>query len=253
MGADSAGVENRRAYQGLDRGFIFFRQEKGIPWKGLTSLTSSEDDSVTDTYYMDGRKIGQRFKKGNYHAEVTSFDYPFRDEDQMYDVIGFSYRERFTNGTKENYRLHIIHGAEINYKSGVHETFNVEDPKGLTTFTWTVDSLDVLLREYPSVYGSHLILDTSELYPWSVRDIENILYDEGRIPSIDEMMNIFSEMNLIIIDHGDGTWSAVGHESMVKMLDATEFMIESPSIEFDDQDPRTYDIEDYIRDERWLG
>lgn len=155
---------------------------------------------------------------------------------------------------EQHYRLHVIHGASMRYISSVRETVNTDDPDA-TTFVWEVDSIDVVLRsreETDELKGSHLILDSSMIFKWSMRDIENILYDQGRIPSLDEMFEIFSEMNLLIIDHGDGTWSAVGHESMIAMLDINEFVITSPTIEFDPEDSRTFDIEDLIRDERWL-
>lgn len=252
MGPAGGRVEDRRAYEGVDRGFIFFESEKGAPWRGITDVEVLEDSYLVETYYMDGRKIGHRFHKGNFHAKVTSYDNPFEDPELMYDVRGFSYREHYSLGGKNHYRLHIVHGASIRYLSSVQQTYNVSDPKDITTFRWEVDSLDVDLRENVELKGSHLILDSSQIFDWSLRDIENVLYDEGRIPSIDEMMDIFSEMNLIIIDHGDGTWSAVGHESMIQMLDATEFVIETPTIIFDEVDPRTYDIYDLIRDERWL-
>ena len=92
------------------------------------------------------------------------------------------------------------------------------------------------------------------IFEWILRDIEDILYGwldntTPRIPGVEEMYAIFATMNLVIIDHGDGTWSAVGHETMIRMLDSTEFEINTPSAEYIDEE--TYDIESLIRDDRW--
>lgn len=239
------------AYEGVDRGFIFFEESVGTPWRGIVDIEVSEDSYLIDTYYMEGRKIGHRHRQGNYRASVTSYDDPFTDID-MELVSGFTYRESYTLNGKQEYRLHLVHGASIRHISTEHHLYNVSDPKDASTYKWVVDSIDVELREDTGLQGSHLILDSAATYDWSMRDIETILYEDGRIPSIDEMFDIFSEMNFVIIDHGDGTWSAVGHESMIRMLDVTEFMIQSPSVEIDESDPYTYDVYDYIRDERWL-
>lgn len=243
-------IESRRVYQGVDRGFIFFETTPGVPWRGILDVDVSETDASIESYYVDGKKIGQRFHKGVFNASVTSFDDPYAYMDDADEVYGFSYRETYLMGGKEYYRLHIIHGVTIRYLSSVRETINPTSPDA-TTYAWEIDSLDTDLRD--DIFGSHLILDSSQIYPWSIRDVEKVLYKEARIPPIDEMLEIFGLMNLLIIDHGDGTWSAVGHDTMIGMLDSTEFQIVSDTIDFHEDDPQTFDIYDLIRDPRWLA
>lgn len=242
-------VEARRAYQGVDRGFIFFESTTGIPWRGIQDIDVSEDGASIESYYVDGKKIGQRYYKGQFRASITSLDDPsvhMSDKDVVY---GFSYRETYLIGNVEHYRLHIVHDVTIRFIDSIRETINPTDPDA-TTYAWEIDSLDTDLRD--DVFGSHLILDSSQIYPWTIRDIETIMYKEGRLPSVDEMIEIFGLMNLLIIDHGDGTWTAVGHESMMNMIDLTEFQIVSSTIDIHEDDPRTFDIYDLIRDPRWL-
>lgn len=251
MGAHDVAL-TARVYTGVDRGFIFFDQQPGTPWIGITALEEQEDGYRLEEYYVDGKKVGHRHIAGNYTAAVASYDDPFGDaifEDQLF---GITYRETFMMGAEEHYRLHIVHAVSIVKESFSRATVNATATPD--THKWTMASIDIPLSD--EVNGSHLILDSTEIYPWVLRDIEAILYgypDGGaRIPSIDEIYDVFATMNLVIIDHGDGTWSAVGHDVMVAMLDPTEFMISSPTVEMVEGEQYTYDVESLIRDDRWL-
>lgn len=237
---------------GIDRGFIFFENSGGAIWRGLTGIDENEEDFRMESYYVDGRKVAHTHIAGTYSASVTSFDDPFGDINLDYAIFGFTYRERYTVGEEEYYKLHIVHNVSVVYQGSVTETVNTsEEP---TTHGWELYTTNSDLAY--DVNGAHIIIDSGVIQEWIMRDLENILYgtlDEDqppRIPSIEEIYDIFATMNLVIIDHGDGTWSAVGHETMIKMLDATEFAIDSPTAEYVEED--TYEIESLIRDERWL-
>lgn len=241
-----------RVYLGIDRGFIFFENIPGVPWRGITDIEEREEDYTIEKYYLEGRLIGRRYIKGNYSATISSYDDPFVHPDISEPPVAISYRESFRTEQGEFYRLHIVHGVTM-IQTGATRSSLSDSPEA-DTFSWEAYSIDEELSD--EVVGSHLILDSSLIYPWVLRDIEAVLYgypDGGaRIPSIDELYEFFAMMNLVIIDHGDGTWSAVGHDAMVAMIDATEFEIVSPTIYFDEEHPRTFDIESLIRDERWL-
>lgn len=250
MGAGGTGGNlDRRFFDGIDRGFIFFENSPGVPWRGITDLEETEEDFRIETYYVDGKKVGQSHISGTYSASLTSYDDPIRNLDLSESIFGLSYREHYNSNGQNHYRLHIVQGLTIKRNGSVTETVNVSSTP--TLHSWEMSSIDVDLGD--NTTGSHIILDSSIIYEWLMRDIENILYgsfDDARIPSIDEIYEIFATMNLVIIDHGDGTWSAVGHETMIRMLDSTEFEINTPSAEYVDEE--TYDIESLIRDDRWV-
>ena len=241
---------DRRSYTGVDRGFIFFETDPGVPWKGLTQVEELEDDYRIESYWIDGKKVSQRHIDGDYSAQVTSYDNPFTSDIFEDRLFGFSFREHYRLDDEDHYRLHLIHGLSIKPDGVIYNTTSPEsDPSG---YSWSMQSVDVQLTD--SLMGSHLILDSALIFEWILRDIEDILYGwldntTPRIPGVEEMYAIFATMNLVIIDHGDGTWSAVGHETMIRMLDSTEFEINTPSAEYIDEE--TYDIESLIRDDRW--
>lgn len=234
---------------GLDRGFLYPPDSDGVPWVGLTSLEEQEDGFRLETYHVDGRKVGHRHVAGNYTATLASYDDPFKDRKYEGVLFGVSYREMLSN---DDYRLHIVQGLSVS-KAGFTRS-SVNPTPTPETHSWYMAAVDIPLGD--DVHGSHLILDSALIYPWVLRDIEAVLYGYpnggARIPTIDEIYDIFATMNLVIIDHGDGTWSAVGHDVMVAMLDSTEFMISSPTVEMVDGEEHTYDVESLIRDDRWL-
>lgn len=238
-----------RAFMGIDRGFLYNEDGTGMPWNALVDVEETEDDFRIEKYFVDGRLVGYRHIAGNYSAKVTSLHNPFKNETFRNRRWGFTYRENYTQGAKEMYRLHLIHGVSIFQNSSTVQTVNATP--NASTFSFEMHALDVPLSE--NIRGSHLILDTSDIYPWIMRDVEAILYgweQNPRIPSIDEMYEIFAQMNFVIIDHGDGTWSAVGHESMIQMLDPLTFEINSPTAVYLDED--TYEVESLIRNDGWL-
>lgn len=241
----------RKASIGVDRGFIFFDNGEGRAWRGITNVKDDEGESRIEVCYIDGKKISQRHIAGDYSATVASYDDPFGDEDLREREFGISYREHYVLDGEEFYRLHLIHGVSIVWNGMSYSTIN--DSSTPDTHSWSLVTTDVQLSD--NIRGSHLILDSGEIYEWILRDIEDILYGwkpdtSPRIPTIEEMYEIFSLMNLVIIDHGDGTWSAVGHASMIEMLDPNTFAITTPSAEMVDAD--TYTIESLVRNEQWL-
>jgi hypothetical protein len=74
--------------------------------------------------------------------------------------------------------------------------------------------------------------------------LEDVLYgtdDESpRLPSPEEVFEIFEENAILrIIDNGDGTWTAIGPDSAIEMLDSETFEITWPSAVYIDADTYT--------------
>lgn len=232
--------------EGVDRGFIFL-EDGGIAWRGITKIEESESGYRTEKYYVDGKKIAQRHYSGDYEAQITSYDDPFENIPYLHKTFGLSYRENMSIDNEPFYRLHIVHDVSVIRNSSATETHS--DSPTPTLYVWDMGSVKGPLDELN--VGSHIIIDSRTIYPWIMREIEMLLYGypdgNAHIPTVEELITIFETMELVIIDHGDGTWSAIGHDAMVFMLDPTEFEIASPSIDFVDDDPHTYEIESWSR------
>jgi len=66
-------------------------------------------------------------------------------------------------------------------------------------------------------------------------DLEDVLYGNAseppRLPTPQEVWEIVEQASLLlVVDHGDGTFSVIGPDSAITMLDATTFQIDWPSV-----------------------
>lgn len=241
-----------RAYRGVDRGFLFVDQVGGFPWNGLTDVSESESGGRLEKYFLDGRSYFKNYVSGNYNCSITALTDPFEehDLDRWSSIFGFSYRENFEQDGEDHYRLHIVYGLTFRFEGSTAETVNHTGGTGV--YSWTGETIPV---DLDGATGSHIILDSTIIYPWVLRDIEAFLYGypngPGSLPTLNDIYEFLETMNFIVIDHGDGTASITGHSVMVAMLDATECMISSPTVEIHEDDPRTFDVDSLIRIERW--
>ena len=81
-------------------------------------------------------------------------------------------------------------------------------------------------------------------YSAAISDLEDMLYgtnaEAPRLPLPDEIISIFEENALLrIIDHGDGTWTAIGPDEAITMITPTEFEIDWPSATYLDEETYT--------------
>lgn len=228
-----------KAYEsGIDRGVLYFKSTSGIPWSGLTSVeevVSKEEASV----YLDGFRYVHLQNTENLGLSVEAFTYPpefdsYLDSEQ---VFGLSYRTFHTDG----YKIHLIYSATVipTDNSLVTESSVVEP----TAFVWELATKPIKI---PGHRGSpHLIIDTSIASEEVVDVIETALYgyedNPPYMPTLDELLAMFDVTSVLrIIDHGDGTWTAIGPDDVVQMLDEFTFQIDYPSAIFIDE--YTYEI-----------
>jgi len=138
--------------------------------------------------------------------------------------------------TKTHYRLHLVYNVLFSPEGFSHEQSPV------TSHSWGFTTLPI---DIPGAKRSaHLIVETSIAYSWVIEILEDILYGtEGnapRLPLPEEIVDIF-ETNAIlqIIDNGDGTWTAIGPDSVVYLTDPDTFEISWPSAVYIDADSYT--------------
>jgi hypothetical protein len=132
--------------------------------------------------------------------------------------FGLSYRVQTDHG----YKIHLVYNALATPSQGNYVYASA------SSFSWDLTTRGAKSAE--GIYVSHLVIDSEEAYPWTIEALENTLYgtDElpPRLPSPDEVLDIFEENSILrIIDHGDGTWTAIGPDDVVSMIDATTFQI----------------------------
>lgn len=227
-----------RSYEaGVDRGVFYPANAPGEPWVGLTSVQESPSGAEGRKRYVDGINVGQRRTGTNFEGVIEAYTYPLSFYDEVLSQkrakpFGLSYRTQ----TEDSYKLHIVYNVLLGY-SGSSYNQDPSDP-----FSWGFTTRPVAIPD--SRPTSHLIIEASTAYPEATSALEDVLYGSNdalaSLPSVAEVLDIFEQNSILqIIDHGDGTWTAIGPDEVVSMLDATTFQIDWPSAVYISSDTYT--------------
>jgi hypothetical protein len=255
-----------RFYQtGVDRGVLYLKDGRVVPWNGLTGLEDGTNPELK-SYYMDGVKILDHVTPGEFAGKLSAFTYP----DEFNEVLGnrdigsglvayeqpaksfhLSYRTKVGNDLDENYgyKVHLLYNLVATPDSQKFET--VGQQLQAPEFSWS-------LTGTPPIYNIdgvrptvHISVDSNGPRPDLLTALEDILYGtesaDPRWPSLLEVRLLFGEVGgLFILDNGDGTWTALDpSDDFITMLDADTFEIDNADADFVDPPLNTtYTISD---------
>lgn len=235
-----------RTYQtGVDRGVLYPQDGPAVPWNGLVGMEESSDSELK-AYYLDGVKFLENLSPGEFQGKLTAITYP--DEfDRMTGLaivspglivteqepksFNLSYRTLVGNpieGIDYGYKIHILYNLLAESDTRAYQTLSSTDQP--MEFVWSLTGTPPKINKFrPTV---HVVID-SRTTPIDVMElIENRLYGSETIPpslpTIMEVGEFFGYLGaLIIIDNGDGTWTALDEsETYITMIDDTTFQIE---------------------------
>jgi hypothetical protein len=239
-------VGERFFQTGVDRGVLYLNDGGAVPWNGLSSV---EDGSVKEvqSYFMDGVKYLEKITPGEYSGKLKALTYPMEFEringvepvapglyyhDQPPQDFSLSYRTLLGNdldGTDYGYKIHILYNLVADPDASVFDS--IADPLKPAEFNWSLTGTPPTISKYrPTV---HISIDSTLFNEDSLKAIEDILYGTDttapRLPSIEEISNFIQLLgSLIIVDNGDGTWTAIDvGDDYITMLDGTTFQIDN--------------------------
>jgi hypothetical protein len=248
-----------RVYQtGVDRGVLYLLDGTSIPWNGLVSV-SETNDVETSPVYFDGMKISDLPVIGDFNGTIQAFTYP--DEltelegyssmrpgvvlgDQNPGVFNLSYRTLVGNDLNSDagYKIHILYNVTAIPKD---RTFNtVSDNPEATMFEWDITAVPEEIDGFRPT--AHFIINSIDLDPWLLEDLEAKLYGtdliEPEFMSLSELVTFMNDWyRILITDNGDGTWTATTQRpGFINMLSPTEFEITDANAVY--LDPDTYAI-----------
>lgn len=246
-------LEDRTYESGIDRCVLFPKNDKGVPWSGVASI----DETTTPTseqFYYDGVKYLDFTTPSDFSGVLKAFTFPdeflkcqgYIEEqsgmyltDQTYEIFDLTYRVMVGS---DHYKLHILWNVTAIPEQITHKTFSSDVEPVL--FSWRLFSTPEIISNYRPT--SHIILDSKNIDPLLLSDIEGILYgsdsEDSRLPPMRGFINYVRKWDrLIIFDNGDGTWTAVSkNDEDIIMIDDTTFEITSTSATYLDSD--TYEI-----------
>lgn len=246
---------NRKFESGVDRGVFYPPLSSGIPWSGITSINEDPQASSLPVQFIDGVPFRSQKTKEGFSVKLQAYSCPLEFEEyegtpgiltrQKRKAFGLSYRTRIGNdilGLDHAYKIHLVYNATA-MPSAMDFTSLAQDRQNAAPFEWDISTRPV---EIPGAKpAAHLIIDTSVAYPDAIQAIEDVLYGsdstEARLPDPPELLDLFEQHAILtIIDHGDGTWTAIGPDDVVYMTDANTFEINWPSVVYLDED--TYQV-----------
>jgi hypothetical protein len=252
-----------RVYEtGLDRGVLYLPDGSAVPWNGLTSIIEQFSSESSPVYY-DGMKVNELVVLGDFAASMKAVTYP--DEfveleglapvrrgifyaDQRPQTFGLCYRTQIGNdleGEAAGYKIHIIYNvtaipSEKSYAS-------LTDDPSLVEFEWNITAVP---EEVPGFRPTaHIVIDSRTTDPWLLEELEAVLYgntaaDAALIPMLDLVTFIGNWYRVQIVDHGDGTWSAISaREGYIDVNEIEQlFILSNVNAVYLDED--TYQISD---------
>jgi hypothetical protein len=249
-----------KAYQvGIDRGVLYLHDGTAVVWNGLTSV---EENTTTElkSFWLDGVKYLDNLLPGDFTGKLKCFTYP--DEfDSVNGIIsvapGLSYHDQPSKSFDLSYRTKVGNGLDPDYGYKIHILYNlIANPDTYAYASLSGQQTNPIefswgLTGTPPKIGSlrptvHISIDSIDTPPDLLKALEDILYGTvdtaPSLPSITEIAQLFGYLGaLIIVDHGDGTWSAIDEsDTYITMLDPTKFQIDGADATY--LDATTYTI-----------
>lgn len=245
---------------GVDRGVLFLHDRPAVAWNGLTSVEESSDGELK-SYYLDGVKYLENLTPRDYIGQLKAFTYPdefdsvngigtvvegFEVYEQPPKSFNLSYRTRIGNdidGEAHGYKIHILYNVIARPESSAYATTDDSGVKPVE-FGWSLTGTPPNFDRFrPAV---HIAINSLKTPPAILTILENQLYgtafSEPSLPTIEQIRDMFGYLGaLIIVDHGDGTWTAIDESNAyITMISDTIFQIDHADAEYLYADELTY-------------
>jgi hypothetical protein len=230
--------EKPREYAiGVDRGVYYPKNAPGEVWNGLKAVNEDSADTDEMSVYIDGIKTHRKRSNEHFSGTIEAYTYPDGLQNDIFGLqlrtsFGLSYRTM----TESGYQIHLVYNVLLRPSGYAHQQNETD------TFVWAFTTVPVPVPDVNKT--AHLIIDSSIAYSWTIEDLEDALYGsestDAFLPTPEAIFETFEENAILrIIDNGDGTWTAIGPDSAIVMLDPDTFEITWPSAVYIDADSYT--------------
>lgn len=248
-----SGVGDKLFEAGVDHGVLYVEGKMGVVWNGLISVSENPTGGDTKAYYIDGYKYAEVSSLEEHEGSITAFTYPeeFMECDGTQEMaqglyisqqrrkpFGMSYRTRIgndVNSLRHGYKIHLLYNVRATPAEREYESIG-EDSEP-SDFSWDITTRPKKFEDpaFGVKYGSHIVLDSTKVYPWAMEAVEKVLYgtetSDPRLPEPRELLDLFIDNALLQVeDNGDGTWTITGPDDIVIPLGNNEFEITWDSV-----------------------
>lgn len=260
----STGPEDRFFHHGVDRGVLYPSVGNAVAWNGILGVDEASD-SKSSIYYIDGRIYMADVDPGDFSGSLMTYDWPeafsacigipaaaegLYVDNQKPKRFGLSYRSLIGSGTDGDmfgYQIHLVYQAMAQISTRNRKTINASPAP--MEFQFDLVATPVTLPGFrPS---AHFIIDTRNLTPEVVAQLEEILYGgstaNARLPEpveLYDLLNFGSAITFTTFVHPTLglCWTAEGAVGNVHMTSATTWEI--LNVNGTDHMDGTYTLED---------
>lgn len=253
-----------RVYQtGIDHGVLYLHSDKAVAWNGLINVEESTASELK-SFHLDGVKYLETFVPGDFSGKLTAYTYPDEFDsvsgivdigtspgmsyyDQPVKSFDLSYRTRIGNdleGIDYGYKLHILYNLIATLDAPSFKTVG-ESTVEPVEFSWTLSATPPVTKVKGFRPTAHVSIDSRETPPELLQLLESMLYGtettEPHLPPLQDVAEFFGYIGaLLIVDHGNGFWSAVDEsDTYITMIDDTTFQIDNADSTYLDADTYT--------------
>lgn len=240
-------VDERYFHHGIDRGVLYIGGNDPVPWNGITNFDESGNGD-SSFYYIDGRVYLADVDATDFAGRLSAYAWPneFSEvlgmpeiasglyvDNQKPKQFGFSYRTLIGSGLSGDvfgYQIHLVYKAMATIAGRSRKTLNASASP--MEFNFDLTCTPVALPGYrPS---SHYIIDTRNLSPLVVAELELILYGDAthdaRLPDPEELydlLNFGSAITFTTFIHPELglCWTASGSSANVHYTSDENFEI----------------------------
>lgn len=241
---------DERFYQhGVDRGVLYPVGSDPVAWNGLTGVDEAGNGS-TSINYIDGKIYLADSDATDFSGKLTAFFFPdafaacigmpqVADglvlDNQKPKRFGLSYRSLIGSGTTGDmfgYEIHLLYNVMATIDGVSRKTLN--DSPAPLEFSFGLVATPVKLAGFRPT--AHYIIDTRNLDPETIAEIESILYGSldgltpGRLPAPAELFDMLNFGTAITVTSyvADGTYNVKGAKSNVYLTgDGTTYQIDN--------------------------
>lgn len=250
-----------RIYQtGVDHGVLYLHDGTVAVWNGIVDVEEASSSELK-SFYLDGVKYLENLTPGDFVGKLKALTYPEAFEavngiavlapglsyhDQPVKSFSLSYRTRVGNdieGPDYGYKIHILYNVIANPESHAFSSFTDSAIQAIE-FAWALTGTPPKVAKFrPTV---HVSVDSRTTPPEIMDLVQAKLYGTETagpsLPSIEDIAEYFGFRGaLLIVDHGDGSWSAIDEsDAYISMIDATTFQIDFVDATY--LDPDTYEV-----------
>ncbi|MET0787479.1 MAG: hypothetical protein ABWY25_12335 [Paenisporosarcina sp.] len=256
---------------GISKGVFYGVDGLGTAWNGLTSVEERVSNDVQPIYF-DGIKFNDIVTVGDFSAVLRAFTYPdkflpyegvLQDQSGFYITnqpqirFGLSYQTRVGDdivGLDRGYKIHILYNLTAIPMQKSYQTMSLDTVP--FEFEWDLTAIPEEIENFRPT--AHVILDSRHIDQWLLQDLEDILYgdedSDAQLPPLKGLAAFIRKWDrLIIIDNGDGTWTAeTPRPGVITMLDETTFEITADTAVYIDSDSYTITSSDKNDEDIWL-